>query len=159
MKSIDPVYIHEHCQLFQPDIVMVSRESAAIDKCCLAGDDKKVAVWDAWAWKERTQATILATGSADALASSTYAGAAMCPKPSTIDIRVGNSFPKGTCSAGDDKRVAVWDAWAWKERSQAKLFAKGSADALASSMRAGAATGSEHSILVISGERAAVWGL
>jgi len=96
MKSIHPVHNNEHCQFSQPDIVMVSRESAAIDKCCLAGDDKK---------------------------------------------------------------VAVWDAWAWKERSQAKLFAKGSADALASSMRAGAATGSEHSILVISGERAAVWGL
>ena len=55
--------------------------------------------------------------------------------------------------------MAVWEAWSWKERAQAKLFAKGSADALASSMRAGAATGSEPSILVISGERAAVWGM
>lgn len=55
--------------------------------------------------------------------------------------------------------MAVWEAWSWKERAQAKLFAKGCADALASSARAGAATGSQPSILVVSGERAAVWGM
>ena len=62
-------------------------------------------------------------------------------------------------SAGDDKKVMVWDAWSWKERAQAKLFAKGSPDSLASSPRAGAATGPEPSMLIVSGERAAVWGM
>ena len=62
-------------------------------------------------------------------------------------------------SAGDDKKVAVWEAWTWKERAQAKPFAKGAPDSLASSPRAGAATGPEPGMLAVSGERAAVWGL
>lgn len=53
----------------------------------------------------------------------------------------------------------MWEAWSWKERSQARLFAKGTVDSLACSFRAGAATGSEPGILLISGERAAVWGM
>ena len=60
---------------------------------------------------------------------------------------------------GDDRKVALWEAWSWKERSQARLFAKGTVDSLACSFRAGAATGSEPGILLISGERAAVWGM
>jgi hypothetical protein len=61
--------------------------------------------------------------------------------------------------AGDDKRVAVWDAWTWKEQGRARPLPKGAIDALAFSPRAGAATGAEPCVLLASGERAAVWGM
>lgn len=61
--------------------------------------------------------------------------------------------------AGDDKRVAVWEAWTWKEEARMRPFPKGAADAVAFSPRAGAALGVDPCILLASGERAAVWGL
>lgn len=63
------------------------------------------------------------------------------------------------CTPGDDKRIAVWEAWTWKEGARTKPFAKGAADSLAFSPRAGAATGAEPCIILSSGERAALWGL
>ncbi len=61
--------------------------------------------------------------------------------------------------AGEDKRVAVWEAWSWKEQGRAKPLAKGGADSLCISARAGAATGAEPCVLLASGERPAVWGM
>lgn len=60
---------------------------------------------------------------------------------------------------GDDKRVAVWAAWIWKEEARTRPFVKGAADSFAFSPRAGAATGAEPCIVLASGERAALWGL
>ena len=62
-------------------------------------------------------------------------------------------------SAGEDKRVAVWEAWSWKEQGRSKPFVKGGADSLCFSPRAGAATGAEPCIMLASGERPAVWGM
>ena len=60
---------------------------------------------------------------------------------------------------GDDKRVAAWAAWTWKEEARTRPFVKGAADSFAFSPRAGAATGAEPCIVLASGERAALWGL
>ncbi|BDA49478.1 hypothetical protein COCOBI_14-0960 [Coccomyxa sp. Obi] len=67
--------------------------------------------------------------------------------------------PLRLITSGDDKRVAVWEAWTWKEGARTRPFAKGAADSLAFSPRAGAATGAEPCIVLSSGERAALWGL
>ena len=61
--------------------------------------------------------------------------------------------------AGKDGRTAVWEAWTWKEVVRTKPLAKGAADAVAYSPRAGAASGVEPSIMLISGERPAIWGM
>ena len=55
--------------------------------------------------------------------------------------------------------MAVWEAWSWKEQARTKPLAKGGADSLCFSPRAGAATGAEPCIMMASGERPAVWGM
>lgn len=74
---------------------------------------------------------------------------------------VGRDAPgqRARARAGEDKRMAVWDAATWKELARTKPLARGAADALAVSARAGAPTGGHPSVLLASGERAAVWGL
>ena len=55
--------------------------------------------------------------------------------------------------------MAVWEVGSWKEVARTRPLARGAADALAVSGRAGAPTGAQPSVLLVSGERAAVWGL
>ena len=55
--------------------------------------------------------------------------------------------------------MAVWEVGTWKEVARTKPLARGAADALAVSARAGAPTGTQPSVLLVSGERAAVWAL
>ena len=55
--------------------------------------------------------------------------------------------------------MAVWEVGSWKEVARTRPLARGAADALAVSARAGAPTGAQPSVLLVSGERAAVWGL
>ncbi|KAK9807986.1 hypothetical protein WJX73_010745 [Symbiochloris irregularis] len=62
-------------------------------------------------------------------------------------------------TAGEDKRVAVWDAATWKEVARAKPLAKGVCNSMACSPRAGACCGGEPSMLLVSGERPCVWGM
>lgn len=55
--------------------------------------------------------------------------------------------------------MAVWEVGSWREVARTRPLARGAADALAVSARAGAPTGAQPSVLLVSGERAAVWGL
>ncbi len=55
--------------------------------------------------------------------------------------------------------MAVWEVGSWKEVARTKPLARGAAEALAVSARAGAPTGAQPSVLLASGERAAVWAL
>ncbi|KAK9822211.1 hypothetical protein WJX81_006190 [Elliptochloris bilobata] len=67
--------------------------------------------------------------------------------------------PLRLITSGEDKRVAVWEVGSWKEVARTRPLARGAADALAVSARAGAPTGAQPSVLLASGERAAIWGL
>ena len=64
-----------------------------------------------------------------------------------------------THAVGEDKKVAIWDTATWREVVRTKPLGKAACNGLAGSMRAGACTGAEASLIMTCGDKPAMWGM